>query len=167
MLNIILLVLVFTLPPSLMDRRDEITGLMMEKQEEFLAQCYKWQKPVKCDRVLKRAKVTIIDDFIFPVDGAPRGTAHGQFQGVRRITESFYNRISTNDLNDCNDSPITRTREEMYQLSNRNPYWRDNPYSYFCADTNSLLGSVVHERCHPFRREFGHVEGFEDCQPIK
>ena len=167
MLSLILAGLIFILPPSLEAHQDEIIEVVAQKQEEFLDQCYKWQDPVKCDKVLAKAKMTIVDDFIFPVRLAPHGTAHGKFNGVKRIKESLYNRISTNDLNDCKNSPIIRTREQMYKLSHWNEYWRTHPYDYFCADPDDLLASMVHELCHAFGREVGHVEGFEDCQPIK
>jgi hypothetical protein len=107
-----------------------------------------------------------VNDFIFYVPRAPHGTAHGWFRGVGNIKESLYNRISTNDLNDCKDSPIIRSRDEMYKLSHKNPYWRDHSSSYFCASSNDLLASMVHELCHAFGRNVGHVEGKEDCQPI-
>src|SRR3990167_4952651 len=95
MLSLILAGLIFILPPSLEAHQDEIIEVVAQKQEEFLDQCYKWQDPVKCDKVLAKAKMTIVDDFIFPVRLAPHGTAHGKFNGVKRIKESLYNRIST------------------------------------------------------------------------
>jgi hypothetical protein len=166
MINYLLFGIVLIFPQSLENRQDEILTVAAEKQTQFLDQCYKWQQPLKCDKVIEKAKIRVVDDFIFPVRFAPHGTAHGRFQGVKRIKESLYNRHSTNNLEECQGSPIIRTREQMYKLSYWNEYWQNHPNDYFCADPSDLLASMVHELCHAFGREVGHVEGFEDCQSI-
>lgn len=163
-LPILLLIgLLYQIPELLEPRGVEIQTLVVEKQQAFLAQCYKWQDPQRCDKVLEKARLQIVDDFTFRYG---RRLYNGMFFGLRRVKLSLYNKINTNDLRDCQGSPIVRTREEMFELSGGDNYWLDHPSSYFCANPVDLLPAFTHELCHAFGSRVGHVAGYEECQSI-
>jgi hypothetical protein len=52
----------------------------------------------------------------------------------------------------------------MYELSGGNGYWLGHTASIFCENGTDILPALVHELCHAFGPEVGHVAGLEQCQ---
>ena len=137
------------------------------RKQEFLEKCYKYQSPKRCDQVAASVKITIVDDFVFRTGASHTGLASGLTSNGRAVKVAYYNRIATDDLALCAQSPLVRTRLEMHKLSGRNRYWLTAPFEYRCADPNDLLPALVHEMCHAFGANVGHITGLDECQARK
>ena len=167
MVAITLFALVLSFPPALEPRLAEISGIAEGRKQEMLAVCYKYQKPARCDQAAGRARIAVVNDFAFPSGAAKYGLASGSYLNVRTIKVGLYNRFTTDNLDNCVDSPITRTRQQMFEYSKGDKFWLSHPHPYFCANPKDLLPALVHELCHFFGAKVGHVEGKANCQPVR
>ena len=166
MISAMMLGLILTLPASLESQRSEVRQVVEVRKQEFLAKCYLYKVTKRCDQIVVRTKVIVIDDFAFRTGYSPTGLASGLGGGLN-VRVAYYNRMATNDLALCAKSPMVRTRLEMHKWAGRNRYWLTAPFEYRCADASDLLPALVHEMCHNFGAKVGHMAGLDDCQTRK
>lgn len=153
----------FTLPKALSPRKDEIAVLVDQRVDEFLVCCSKWRSKAKCKAAIASSIVRIINDYTFRCGVSSTGLCAGDFGGSY-IRVCLYNKINTDNPHvDCSGIKV-RTRKQMSQKAGGNSYWLKHPNSHFCGSPNGLLPGLVHELCHNFGDNVGHVAGREECQ---
>jgi hypothetical protein len=113
--------LLWTMPPSLEPRREEVELAIAESIALFRDQCAEWRPVKQCNKAVDRAKIKVLDTERFKCGKVLN--ARGCFIAVNNITVAF------------NHDDIDRI--------------------------------ILHELCHFFGPKVGHVNGKEDCQPVK
>jgi hypothetical protein len=105
----------------------------------------------------------IVSDFTFYCSQSPTSLCAGLTSGGN-ITTILYNKINGHSGDACRNSLMLRDRAGMYELSKGNGYWLGHTASIFCEARNDVLPALVHELCHAFGPEIGHIAGLEQCQ---
>ena len=146
--------------------RARVGEVIDERITTFLVQCRKWQVDTKCDSVVARYSAEIVNDYTFRCGQISFTGLCGGVAG-KKVKVILYQKINTNSVANCPLTVFVRDRQAMYLLSGRNVYWLNHSSSVFCGDPGNLLPTLVHELCHAFGKNLGHVGGREECQPIR
>jgi hypothetical protein len=153
----------FILPWSLRKEAKTVAGWVDYRVDEFMAACYKWQSPTSCHDAVRTSKALIVHDYTFYCSQSPTGLCAGLTTGGN-ITTILYNKVNGYSPDACRNSFLRRDRRGMYELSGGNAYWLAHGASIFCEAGTDILPALVHEICHAFGAEVGHIAGLEPCQ---
>jgi hypothetical protein len=120
MIALILAGLLWTMPPSLEPRREEVELVMSESIALFRDECAKYYTVRRCTQAVNRARIKILDTQYFMCGQVY--PARGCYWTIQKIHVAYNH-----------------------------------------DDVDAI---IVHELCHFFGLQVGHVEGKEQCQPI-
>jgi hypothetical protein len=160
------------IPEDYIDQAQALVDVAEYRLDTFFAQCHKWQRRInrrtgqpdtRCEDAVRRSVVELVPDYSFYCPLRPYNLCRGRwFPGDRHIVTVLFERKYQ-----CAEGFKVRTRQDMMELGHGAKAWLTHWSESFCGDTDNVIPVLVHELCHNFGRNLGHVSGFEECQPVR
>lgn len=140
-----------------------IQRIVLDRIADYRFFCHRHQPMAECDKNLRTALVVFVDDYTFPCGESPTGLCGGTRSGDHIVTRLY--EMKRGEVPPDAEVSHLRTREQMWILSGGNPYWLGQP-KWFWGQVPRGASALLHELCHYFGDDLGHVSGREECEPL-